>query len=100
MKSSSSRTTRRYRVRGLAKNLSHELLKVNVLVAGEDAFHVDTLDLYSARQRAAFTKQASEELSVKEEVLRRDLGRVLLKLERAAGRADPKALIRRSRKSR
>ena len=34
--------------------------------------------LYSARQRAAFTKQASEELRVKEETLRRDLGRVLL----------------------
>ena len=42
---------RRYRVRGLAKNLSYELLKVNVLVSGktprgESAFHVDTLDLY------------------------------------------------------
>jgi DNA primase len=44
---------RRYRIRGLAKNLSHELLKVNVLVSAGDAFHVDTLDLYGARQRAA-----------------------------------------------
>ena len=77
---------RRYRVRGLNKNMSYELLKVNVLVSGrtprgESAFHVDTLDLYSARQRSVFTKQASEELGIKEEVLRRDLGRVLLKLE-------------------
>ncbi len=77
---------RRYRVRGLQKNMSYELLKVNVLVTGtntrgESAFHVDTLDLYSARQRSVFTKQASEELGVKEEVIRRDLGRVLLKLE-------------------
>jgi len=77
---------RRYRVRGLNKNMSYELLKVNVLVSGrttrgESAFHVDTLDLYSARQRSVFTKQASEELGLKEEVLRRDLGRVLLKLE-------------------
>ena len=77
---------RRYRVRGLNKNMSYELLKVNVLVSGrtprgEQAFHVDTLDLYSARQRSVFTKQASEELGIKEEVLRRDLGRVLLKLE-------------------
>ena len=48
---------------------------------GESAFHVDTLDLYSARQRSVFTKQAAEELGIKEEVLRRDLGRVLLKLE-------------------
>ena len=48
---------------------------------GDSAFHVDTLDLYSARQRGAFTKQAAEELGIKEEVIRRDLGRVLLKLE-------------------
>ncbi|MGH9638462.1 MAG: CHC2 zinc finger domain-containing protein [Bryobacteraceae bacterium] len=80
---------RRYRVRGLGKNMSYELLKVNVLVhreAGEalseaSGFHVDTLDLYSARQRTVFVKQASEELGVKEEVIRRDLGHVLLKLE-------------------
>jgi DNA primase (bacterial type) len=77
---------RRYRIRGLNKNMSYELLKVNVLVSGrtprgESAFHVDTLDLYSARQRSGFTKQAAEELGIKEEVIRRDLGRVLLKLE-------------------
>jgi len=77
---------RRYRIRGLNKNMSYELLKVNILVSGrtprgESAFHVDTLDLYSARQRGVFAKQASEELGLKEEVLRRDLGRVLLKLE-------------------
>ena len=77
---------RRYRIRGLNKNMSYELLKVNVLVSGrtprgESAFHVDTLDLYSARQRGVFTKQAGEELGIKEEVVRRDLGRVLLKLE-------------------
>jgi DNA primase catalytic core len=77
---------RRYRIRGLGKNLSHELLKINLLVAstnrwGEAGFHVDTLDLYQARQRAVFIKQACEELGVKEEIIRRDLGRVLLKLE-------------------
>jgi DNA primase catalytic core len=82
---------RRYRVRGLTKNMSYELLKVNVLVhrepgesassTNESGFHVDTLDLYSARQRTVFGKQASEELGVKEEVIRRDLGQVLLKLE-------------------
>ncbi len=77
---------RRYRVRGLAKNMSYEVLRVNVLVSGanlrgESGFHVDTLDLYSARQRTVFMKQAAEELGVKEEVIRRDLGHVLLKLE-------------------
>jgi DNA primase len=77
---------RRYRIRGLGKNLSYEVLRVNVLVSGanlrgESGFHVDTLDLYSARQRTVFLKQAAEELGVAEEVIRRDLGHVLLKLE-------------------
>jgi DNA primase len=77
---------RRYRVRGLGKNMSYELLRVNLLVSGkntrgENVFHVDTFDLYSARQRTVFLKQASEELGVKEDVIRRDLGHVLLQLE-------------------
>jgi hypothetical protein len=50
---------RRYRVRGLSKALSAEALKVNVLVSQGEAFHVDTLDMYSARQRAAFLRAAA-----------------------------------------
>jgi DNA primase len=72
---------RKYRVRGLAKNLSYEQLRVNVLAARSDAFHVDTFDLYAARQRALFIKQAAEELTLKEDVIKKDLGTVLLKLE-------------------
>jgi len=87
------RGDRRYRIRGLGKNLSHELLKVNVLVSRGERFFVDTLDLYSARQRAAFTKQAAEELEIEEEeVLKRDLGRVLLKLEKLQEEQIRKAL--------
>ena len=74
---------RRWRVRGLGKNLSPGQLRVNVLVSGEDGlFFVDTLELYSARQRAAFTKQASQDLSIDEAVVRGDLGHVLSELER------------------
>jgi len=96
---------RRYRVRGLGKNMSYELLKVNLLVyrepsesalgansQGESGFHVDTFDLYSARQRTVFVKQASEELGVKEEVIRRDLGSVLRKLEELQDRQIKHAL--------
>jgi len=72
---------RRWRVRGLARNLSFEQLRINLLVAKGESFHVDSLDLYSARQRVIFLKAAVEELQVKHEVLKRDLGRVLLKLE-------------------
>ena len=42
---------RRYRVRGLAKNTAFDSLKVNLLAGRGDHFHVDTLDLYGARQR-------------------------------------------------
>jgi CHC2 zinc finger/Toprim-like/DNA primase catalytic core, N-terminal domain len=72
---------RRYRVRGLAKNMSYDVLRVNLLASRGDGFHVDTLDLYSARQRAVYVKPAAEEMGVPEEVVRKDLGRVLLKLE-------------------
>lgn len=73
---------RRYRVRGLAKNLAFDvLLKVNVLVARGEAFHVDTLDLYSVRARTAFITQSAAELNVKDAVIRHDLGQVLRQLE-------------------
>lgn len=72
---------RRYRVRGLSKNLSYEQLKVNILCSKEDNFHVDTLELYSARHRAAFINQVAIELNVTEKVIKHDLGKLLLKLE-------------------
>lgn len=53
--------TRRYRVRGLQKNTSYEVLKVNILVAVGDAVHVDTFDLYSAKHRQAFARLAAAE---------------------------------------
>ena len=83
---------RRYRVRGLAKNLSHELLRINLLAGNAKGFHVDTLDLYSARPRAAYIKQAAEEMSVEEDLVRKDLGRVLLKLEELQGEQIKRAL--------
>jgi DNA primase catalytic core len=57
---------RRYRVRGLTKNMSHGVLRVNVFVSrtngrGEFVYHGDTFDLYSARPRTQFIKQAAQE---------------------------------------
>lgn len=73
---------RRWRVRGLPKNLAVGVLKVNVLDSIEDGrFHVDTLDLYAVRARAVFLQQAASGLGVNEGMLKTDLGRVLLKLE-------------------
>ncbi|EMQ2878747.1 toprim domain-containing protein [Vibrio navarrensis] len=72
---------RRYRIRGLQKNMSYDQLKVNVLVNKGDNFHVDTLDIYSARHRASYIKQAGIELGLKDDIIKKDLGKVLLKLE-------------------
>lgn len=83
---------RRYRVRGLAKNLSFELLKVNLLASRGERFYVDTLDLYAARQRASYLTQAAIELQVTEAILKTDLGRVLRKLEAVQEDAINKAL--------
>ena len=83
---------RKWRIRGLGKNLSYESLKVNVLVARGDAFFVDMLELYSARQRAAFIKQAAEELGIEERILKSDLGKVVLKLEELQHKLIDKAL--------
>lgn len=84
---------RRWRVRGLPKNLAVGVLKVNVMVSAEDGrFHVDTLDLYAARARAVFVQQASSELGIADGVLKTDLGRVLLKLEALQDEAIREAL--------
>lgn len=73
---------RSWRVRGLSKNKTPGILKVNLLVRREGAgFHVDTLELYSARHRTAFVKMAAEEVGAEERVLKSDLGGLLLKLE-------------------
>ena len=72
---------RRYRVRGLAKNTSYEVMRVNVLVKSEAGVHVDTFDLYAAKSRQLYAKAAAAELETEEATIQRDLGRLLLKLE-------------------
>ena len=72
---------RTYRVRGLDKNTQHDVLKVNLLVANDNGLHVDSFDLYSARHRQQFIKLAADELGVEPDAIKKDLGKVLLKLE-------------------
>lgn len=89
---------RRYRIRGLAKNLSHETLKINLLVSRGERYYVDTFDLYAARSRNQYLLWAAKEIAVNDDVVKVDLGRVLLKLEalqdaaiRAALKVEPEA---------
>ena len=92
--------TRAYRVRGLDRARGDALrvnLRLVVRVAGlgagrtdgagiaasqpVDRVHVDTIDLYQARQRAAFATAAAAEIGMGVDVLRDDLGAVLLAAE-------------------
>ncbi len=72
-----------WRVRGWQKNTLTEVMKVNVQVLDEstDAFHVDQLDMYHAKQRQGFVSTAANELACELAVIKREAGRVLLALE-------------------
>lgn len=73
--------SRRYRVRGRDKNATPDVLRVNVLASNGVGMFLDTFDLYSAKHRKAFQEQAAAEMNVDEAAVKKDLGRVLLKLE-------------------
>jgi DNA primase catalytic core len=96
-----------YRVRGLRKNLSYGSLRLNVFVSRDGdlfdstsplaGFFVDTFDLYAARARAVFERQASLELGVQERVIKHDLGAVLRRAEALQQEAIAKALEPKAR---
>ncbi len=101
---------RRYRIRGMEKNHSSQQLKVNILACREDGkpscierptgadhmsravapevrgdsplVHLDTLDLYKVRSRTSFIKATASELYVDADVIKRDIGTMLLELEK------------------
>ena len=77
---------RAWRVRGLENNRSFDVLKVQVTVSVPAVergagFHMDSFDLYSARARASFVRDAADEVGVEDKILKRDLGRVLMAAE-------------------
>jgi hypothetical protein len=76
-----ARGPRQYRVRGLARCLSAESMKVTLRLAQGERLHLDTLDLYQARARASFAKAAAVELGVAETVIAGDLSALVLALE-------------------
>ena len=72
---------RHYRIRGLEKNKSHEVLKINLMIKVSNLYFIDALDLYQSKPRNQFIKQASIECGLEERVIKSDLGKILLKLE-------------------
>jgi DNA primase len=72
---------RSYRVRGLDKNNSFEVLRVNLRLMYNGLYHVNVIDLYQARQRQHYIEEAARETLLEAELIKRDLGKLLLKLE-------------------
>ncbi|MGH8324525.1 MAG: DNA primase, partial [Steroidobacteraceae bacterium] len=72
---------RAYRVRGIEKNPSYEQLKVWIKAQRETFVHIDTVELYTARQRQAWIKQASIELGLSEDAIKADLAALLRAVE-------------------
>lgn len=73
---------RAYRVRGLSP-VGLDRLKVNLRVTVGGTFHLDTIDLYQARQRATFAQTAAKLCRVDEAFIQSDLLALLEPLETA-----------------
>lgn len=73
---------REYRVGGLEKNNSLEVMKVAVRVRHGETFHLDAFDLLRDGERRRFIERAAEETGLEKELVKRDLGKLLLALER------------------
>ncbi|XZE20557.1 hypothetical protein SH449x_000432 [Pirellulaceae bacterium SH449] len=81
-----TRGDRRYRIRGLERNMSSLSLKVNITASREELIHVDTVDLYKAPSRASFQRVTALELYCDEETVKRDIGFVLSHIEELRNR--------------
>jgi hypothetical protein len=74
---------REYRVGGLEKNNSLEVLKVAVRLRYGEDFHLDSFDMAQDGQRRRFIERAAEETGLEKDLIKRDIGRLLLALEAA-----------------
>jgi DNA primase catalytic core len=74
---------REYRLGGLDKAAGVEVLKVTLRVRVGERFYLDQVDLCRDGERRRFAERAAEETLLTVELLRRDLGKVLLAAEQA-----------------
>ncbi len=74
---------REYRVGGLEKTLGSGALKIVLRLKVGDRFHLDAIDLARDPERRRFIERAAEETGLHADLLKRDLGRLLLAVETA-----------------
>jgi DNA primase len=74
---------REYRVAGLEKTVGTDALKVALRLRHGERFHLDQVDLARDADRRRFVERAVEETGLTADLLKRDLGRLLLAVEQA-----------------
>jgi len=77
---------REYRVAGLEKTVGTDALKIALRLrlggqSGSDRFHLDQVDLCRDMERRRFVERAAEETGLTADLLKRDLGKLLLAVE-------------------
>jgi len=83
---------RRWRARGLQKNLSRSALRCTLFGERGGALFVDSLDLYAAKGRAHFVREAARELSLDEDLVKSDVAKLMMALEDEVDRRLKEAL--------
>jgi DNA primase catalytic core len=74
---------RQYRVTGLEKTVASDGLKIGLRVQTGERFHLDQIDLIRDTERRRFIERAAEETALSPDLLKRDMGRLLLAVEQA-----------------
>jgi DNA primase len=74
---------REYRVNGLEKTIGTDALKIALRLRHGERFHLDQVDLCRDMERRRFIERANEETGLTADLLKRDLGKVLLAVEQA-----------------
>jgi DNA primase len=74
---------RQYRVTGIEKTVGTDGLKVGLRVQAGERFHLDQVDLIRDVERRRFIERAAEETALTPDLLKRDMGRLLLAVEQA-----------------
>jgi DNA primase len=74
---------REYRVSGLEKTLGTDALKIALRLRAGERFHLDQVDLCRDAERRRFIERAAEETGLTNDLLKRDVARLLLAVEQA-----------------
>ena len=72
---------REYRVTGLEKVTGLEALKITLRLKQGEHYHMDQVDLCRDGERRRFVERAAEETGLTADLLKRDMGKVLLAVE-------------------